>query len=319
MQTIIILGAAGRIGDAAARAFVEAGWRVKGAVRGVHGRDLPADVEWVKVDATDRRALTEACAGADVVLNALNPLYTEWEEKVLPMALNVIHAVEAVGATQLLPGNVYNFGHAIGMGTREDAPRVASTPKARIRIEMERLFERAAAERGARTVVLRAGDFYGGTKPGGWLDAMILARLRKDIFAWPGPMDLPHAFAYLPDLARAFVALAERRASLPAFDTVHFEGHTLTGEAFKAATEAAIGRPLRRRGVPWTLLRAGGLFVPMLRELSAMSYLWRTAHSLDGARMRDLLGPVQTTEPVAAIGRAVADLGLDRGVAKLAA
>lgn len=319
MKTIIILGAAGRIGDAAARAFVEAGWRVKGLARGQHGGELAPGVEWVKADAFDRAALMDACAGADVVLNALNPLYTEWEEKVMPMAENVIAAVEATGATQLLPGNVYNYGYDIGPATREDARQVASTPKARIRIAMEGLFRHAAEERGVPTVVLRAGDFYGGSKPGSWLDLMILSKLKKGVFVWPGPMNLPHAFAYLPDLGRTFVEIAERRDALPAFETFHFEGHTLTGEAFKAATEEAIGHRLSRRGVPWTLLRAGGLFMPMLREVAAMSYLWRTPHGLDGTKLRNFLGDVSSTGPVEAIRQAIRDLHLDDRTARRAA
>ena len=319
MQTIAILGAAGRVGDAAARAFVKAGWRVKGVARSSKGDQLAPGVEWVKADAFDRRSLVAACRGADVVLNALNPQYTEWEEKVMPMAENVVAAVEAAGATQLLPGNVYNFGLEIAVGTREDAPQVPSTPKARIRIAMEELFRRKAEESGVQTLVLRAGDFYGGVKREAWLDLMILSKLKKDVFIWPGPMDLPHAFAYLPDLGEAFVRLAEKRGELPGFDRFHFAGHSLTGTQMKAATEEAVGRPLSRRGVPWTLLRAGGLFVPMLRELVVMSYLWRTPHSLDGSKIEAALGPLPTTDPVRAIRQAVADLALDRETRAMAA
>lgn len=311
MQTIVILGAAGRIGDAAARAFLDAGWRVKGVARGAKGAALAPGVEAVQANAFDREALAAACLGADIVLNALNPAYTEWEEKVLPMAENVIFAAEKAGATHMVPGNVYNFGYEIGLETTEDAPQVASTPKARIRIAMEELFAARARERGVRTIVLRAGDFYGGHRPESWLDIFILAKLRKNIFTWPGPMDVPHAFAYLPDLARAFVMAAEKRSGLAKFERFHLAGHTLTGAQFKAATEQALGRPLTRRGVPWTLVRAGGLFVPLLREVAAMSYLWRTAHSLDGGRFARLIGPEPTTEPATAIGQAIADLGLD--------
>lgn len=318
MKTIVILGAAGRIGDAAARAFIDAGWRVKGVARGAKGAQLAPGVEWVEADAFDRASLVAACVGADVVLNTLNPAYTEWEEKVLPMAENVIAAVEAAGATHLLPGNVYNFGYGIGMATAEDAPQVASTPKARIRIAMEELFSRRAEEKGVQTIVLRAGDFYGGQKPESWLDIFILAKLRKNIFTWPGPMDVPHAFAYLPDLARAFVALAEKRQELNAFERFHFTGHTLTGSEFKAATEKAVGRLLTRRGVPWTLLRAGGLVMPILREVAIMSYLWRTPHSLDGTRLAAAVGGLAETEPADAIRQAVADLGLDRQQRKAA-
>jgi nucleoside-diphosphate-sugar epimerase len=319
MKTIVILGAAGRIGDAASRAFVDAGWSVKGLARGRKGAQLHLDVEWIKADATDRAALVEACTGADVVLNALNSEYTEWEHKVMPMAENVIAACEATGATQLLPGNVYNFGHGIRLGMTEDMPESPSTSKARVRIAMEDLFKRRAAAAGVQTLVLRAGDFYGGTKPGSWLDLFILAKLQKDVFTWPGPMDAPHAFAYLPDLAQGFVRLAQARRRLPAFDSFHFAGHTLSGARMMAATEIALGRRLLRRGVPWTLLRAGGLFVPILREVAAMSYLWQTPHSLDGRKLEALVGPLATTDPVEAIRQAVADQSLDRSPVSTAA
>jgi nucleoside-diphosphate-sugar epimerase len=318
MQTIVILGAAGRIGDAAARAFVEAGWRVKGAARGAKLKELAPGVEPIEVDAFDRAALIEACRGADVILNALNPQYTEWAEKVLPMAENVVAAAAATGATHMLPGNVYNFGYAIKTGTREDDPEIASTEKAEIRIAMENLFRRLAAEQGVRTIILRAGDFFGGTKRESWLDLIILAKLRKDIFTWAGPTDIPHAFAYLPDLGRAFVALAEKRGTLGTFERFHFAGHTLTGLEMKAAAEAAVGRKLAQRGVPWTLLRAAGLVSPMMREIARMSYLWRTPHSLDGGKLERSVGKLPVTPIVDALRQAIADLDLD-GKAKLAA
>lgn len=318
MKTIMILGAAGRIGDAAARAFVEAGWKVRGMARGARLSQLAPGVEPIEVDAFDQAALVEACRGADVILNALNPQYTEWAEKVLPMAENVIAAAAATGATHMLPGNVYNFGYDIRVGTREDDPEIASTEKAEIRIAMEGLFRRFSQERGVQTIVLRAGDFFGGTKPESWLDIIILSKLKKGIFTWAGPADIPHAFAYLPDLGRAFVALAEKRSELGRFERFHFAGHTLSGIEMKAAAEAAVGRKLAQRGVPWTLLRAAGLVSPMLREVAKMSYLWRTPHSLDGTKLERAVGQLPVTPIADALRQAIADLDLD-GKAKLAA
>jgi nucleoside-diphosphate-sugar epimerase len=311
MKTVIVLGAAGRIGNAAAQAFLQAGWRVKGLARNAKAVHLAAGVEPVQGDAFDLAALIEACMGSDVILNALNPLYTEWTEKVIPMAKNVVAAAEETGAMHMLPGNVYNFGYDIPVGATEDTPEVPSTGKAEIRIAMEQLFQKAAMERGVRTVVLRAGDFYGGTKPGSWLDLVILARLCKDIFTWGGPMDIPHAFAYLPDLGRAFVALAERRERLGDFERFHFAGHTLTGNQMKQATEAAIGRGLAARTVPWIALRAAGLVSPMMREVTRMSYLWQTPHSLDGSKLEQTAGKLSVTNPVEAIRQSIADLALD--------
>ncbi|MEX0346616.1 MAG: NmrA family NAD(P)-binding protein [Rhizobiaceae bacterium] len=309
--TIVILGAAGRIGDAAARAFVEAGWRVKCVGRNARLAEMAPGVEPVRADAADGDALTRACDGADVILNALNPQYDEWDEKVIPMARNVAAAAKAAGATVFIPGNVYNFGHSISMNMREDAPQMRSTQKAGIRIELEGLFRQLAEENGVQTLILRAGDFYGGRKTGSWLDLMILSKLHKGVFTWPGPLDLPHSFAYLPDLGRAFVHLADRREELSSFDRFHFGGHTLTGQEMFRLTEQETGRKLKKSGVPWPVIRLMGLFKPLYREVAIMSYLWRTAHSLDGSKFDKLSGSFEATSPADAIGQAIADLDLD--------
>lgn len=313
MKTVIVLGAAGRIGDAASQAFLAAGWRVKGLARNAKTAQLSRGVEPVQGDAFDRAALIAACKGVDVIVNALNPLYTEWTEKVMPMALNVAAAAEAAGATHMLPGNVYNFGYDIPVGATEETPEIPSTEKAEIRIAMERLFRDAAQQRRIRTIVLRSGDFYGGSKPGSWLDLIILAKLRKDVFTWGGPMDIPHAFAYLPDLGKAFVALADKREELTPFERFHFAGHTLSGAEMKAAAEDVVGRQLAARTIPWIALRAAGLFSPMMREVSRMSYLWRTPHSLDGTKLERTLGKLQITDPIVAIRRSIEELALDGG------
>lgn len=311
MQTVVILGAAGRIGDAAAKAFLAAGWRVKGVARNAKAATLRKGVEVIEADAYDRRSLIRAVDGADVILNALNPKYTEWETTVMPLAENVMAAAEASGALHLFPGNVYNFGYGVAMNTGEDAPQTPSTAKARIRMEAEDLFRQRAETRGVRTTILRGGDFYGGVKPESWMDLIILKKLKKDVFTWPGPSDLPHAFAYLPDFAEAFVAVAERRNMLSPFERFHFAGHTMTGVEMHKAAEEAVGRRLRFKTMGWTLPKLIGLAVPIMRELVIMSYLWRTPHSLDGTKLARLTGPLRSTKPAEALREAISDMGLD--------
>ena len=183
---------------------------------------------------------------------------------------------------------------------------------------METRLEAASRDDGVQVIILRAGDFYGGPKGGTWLDMMILKDLKKGRFTWPGPWDLPHAFAYLPDLARAFVALAARRGELGLFERFHFAGHTMTGEDMLAAAEQATGRRLKRVNVNWTMLKLVGLFMPVVREVVKMSYLWRTAHSLDGARLEAVAGPLPSTPPASALAHAIAAQDLD-GPARRAA
>ena len=107
---VLVLGAAGRLGQAAAEAFRAAGWTVAALVRPGSAARAPADTEIVELDALDHAAVGKAARGADVVLHALNPPYTEWSRLALPLAYSAIAAAEAAGATLLFPGNLYNYG-----------------------------------------------------------------------------------------------------------------------------------------------------------------------------------------------------------------
>ena len=73
-----------------------------------------------------------------------------------------------------------------------------------------------------------------------------------------------------------------------------------------------------RAGVPWIVLRAGGLFVPMWREVHEMSYLWFTPHRLDDAKFQVAAGPFAYTPERDAIRTALAELNL-LGAGKAAA
>jgi nucleoside-diphosphate-sugar epimerase len=295
-STVLVLGAAGRIGQVLASAFADAGWEVRAQAR----KPLPealsqrAGLRPVLCDATDAPALIRAAQGATVIVNALNPLYTEWDRLALPLADVALQAARASGALLMLPGNVYNFGRELPPLLRAATPEHGDTPKARTRIEMERRLAAAASD-GVDSVVIRAGDFFGGPGSGTWLDMAMAAKLAKGRFVYPGEFDIPHAWAYLPDLAGAFVRVAERRTALRGHHRLHFAGHTLTGNEFKAALETLTGGPLRRAAMPWRLYRLAAPVVPMLRELIAMRYLWQRPHALADDELRALIGTVPHT------------------------
>jgi len=99
--TVLILGARGRFGLAAARAFADAGWRVLGQMR--PGAQAGADqrIEWLATDLRDTQALATAARGATVVVHALNPAYTNaaWRDQVAPMMDAAIAVTRALDAT----------------------------------------------------------------------------------------------------------------------------------------------------------------------------------------------------------------------------
>ena len=264
-----------------------------------------------------RSTLARAAAGASVLVYGVNPLYTRWNEEALPLARAGMDLAQRLGATFMLPGNVYNFGTAMPPLLRENSPERADNDKSRLRVAMEAEMA-ARASQGLRSIVVRAGDFYGGG-PGSWMDLVLLKSLPAGKLVYPGPLDVPHAWAYLPDLARCFVALAEKD-DLPPVSRFHFPGHTLTGAQLLAAVERAAqavgapaargGRPLRQSVMSWLPLRLLAWAVPMWRELLKMSYLWRVPHALDGSLLRATLGVVPETPVDAALRETLISLGL---------
>ncbi len=301
-DTVLILGATGRLGAAAMRAFADAGWIVLAQSRGTPTH-LPAGAHHLAMDLTQPHALAEAARGARIVLHAVNPPYTGWARHALPLARSGMTVAQQLGATFMLPGNVYNFGAAMPALLREDTPQHPTSRKGAIRCEIEAELSTREAQ-GLRSVVIRSGDFFGaGT--GSWLDLVVTKSLPAGRLVYPGPLDRQHAWAYVPDLARVFVAVGGQaaRQTLPPACRLHFAGHALTGAQWLDAVERvavrlrmAPGHGFRRSGLPWPLLRVGALFVPMLRELVEMAYLWHVPHALDDRALRAQVGALPATD-----------------------
>jgi nucleoside-diphosphate-sugar epimerase len=268
-QVVLVLGASGLFGSHAARMFEQAGWRVRRYDRA-------------------RGDMAGAARGADLIVNALNPPgYHDWARLVPAITQEVLGAAQATGAAVLVPGNVYVFGREPGpwgVGT----PHRAQTRKGKIRAQMEASYRDAAA-RGTQVILLRGGDFVAPGDARSVLDMVVLKHLARGRVTTMGPPAVPRAYAYLPDMARAAVALAERRASLAQFEDVPFPGLTFSTEDLRAALQAQLSRPFRLRRFPWWALRLASPVWELARELSEMRYLYQMPHRLDGTRFAELL------------------------------
>ena len=316
---VLVLGANGRFGRAAVQAFAAAGWQVTAQTRRAASQTWPVGATELRADlpmtplpafaepggAATLRAelpadLRAAAAQADVIVHALNPDYTRWDTLLAPLTARVLALAEGSGALLMLPGNVYNFGSQLPAVLCEDTPFVADTPRAPQRITMEAALAEAAGRGGLRSVVIRAGDFLALAGGGDTLLELAIARqIGRGRVSLMGPPDLPHAWAWLPDLAEVFVQVAARRARLTEAHTVfHFEGLTLTGRELAGGLQGVLGHPLKVGAFPWWLMRLAAPFAPMLRALLQMRYLWQRPHRLDSTRLRRFLGGTLPQTPL---------------------
>lgn len=271
-KTVLILGGKGRFGRHAARAFSERGWDVR------------------QFDRVSEN-LWDAAWGADVIVNAWNPLYPDWAEQVPKLTKQVIEVAKATKATVIVPGNVYNFGTDAPAIYDVNTPHHATNPLGRIRTEMEATYR----DSGVRTIILRAGDFIDTEASGNWFDKMMIPKLGKGQFIYPGNPDIAHAWAWLPDLTSAAAELAEIRADLPVFADIPFAGFTMTGNELCAAIGTCLGRPVKLKKMSWLPLHIARPFWPIARHLLEMQYLWNKPHRVDGTLFSSLLPDFKMT------------------------
>ncbi len=288
-KTVTILGVNGRLGQNAAQAFATAGWQVFGFGR--TDRVAIPGVTFLAGDAENPEDIARAVAPADLVLDAVNLPYDKWDRGRYEKSLSArLKGLSGSGKTLLFPGNIYNFSADAHVLTPE-TPEHPATDKGVIRIRLEQMLKDASERDNLKVIILRAPDFFGPGMTGTVFDLFMLKNLKHDQILYPGNPALGHSWAYLPDLARAFVRLAEERDNLAQFDRLHFAGHFLTGIAFQAAAERALGRPLTLRQVNWLPYRLIAPVIPIVREVLKMNYLWDTPHRLADPRLDQLLGP----------------------------
>ncbi|HYZ64438.1 MAG TPA: NAD-dependent epimerase/dehydratase family protein [Acetobacteraceae bacterium] len=315
-RTALVLGATGGIGGEAAAALLRRGWTVRALHRdpaaAARGTPWLDGVVWMRGDAIRPAEVVEAARGAALIVHAVNPPgYRRWGELVLPMLESSIAAARASGARILLPGTVYNYGPDTFPVLTEGSPQNPRTRKGTIRAEMERRLRMAAETAGVRTLIVRAGDFFGPRAGNSWFSQGLVrpGRPLRSI-TYPGRAGVGHAWAYLPDVAEAMACLVEE-AALGAFESFHFAGHwDADGTTMVSAIRRAVGDPgLRVRRFPWEMVAAASPFVPLFRELWELRHLWREPLRLDNARLANALGAEPHTPIEVAVRDTLAGLG----------
>jgi nucleoside-diphosphate-sugar epimerase len=310
----LVLGATGAFGAHVTAALLAKGWTITAmardpaAARRKAGVNMP--IEWVKGDALVLADVARAAQGARLIVHAVNPpRYRNWGGTVMPMLNSTIAAAKAEGARILLPGTVYNYAPDSGERIAENAPQAPITRKGAIRVAMEARLREAAAE-GVKSLVIRAGDFFGPAADNSalaWLVVKSGGHARATLR--PGPAEVGHAFAYLPDLARATALVLEREDELADVESFHFGGSWLTPLALRDMLRVAVDRPrLPSIPFPWAMVHAMAPFDETMREMLEMRYLWRKPIGLDNAKLVAILGEEPRTPLVAAISATLADV-----------
>ncbi|QPE05444.1 NAD-dependent epimerase/dehydratase family protein [Microbacterium schleiferi] len=291
----VIVGA-GPVGSSLARILTGDGESVIVVTRS--GRTPAGDgLRSVAADASDPDALSRICSGAAAIYNCANPgSYVEWERLWPPLASALLTAAESTGAVLVTMSNLYGYGPVT-------APMTAGMPlrptdhKGALRA---RMWEdaRAAHEAGRiRATEARASDYIGPTLP---VASGLLARYAQStlagkpasVFADP---DVPHAWTAIDDVARTLATLGRDDRAWGRPWLVPTNPPVSVRDTLRELSAAAGAPEPRLRLVPRWLLRAGGVAVPLLREVNGMLYQFDAPFEVDATETEESFGIRPTT------------------------
>jgi nucleoside-diphosphate-sugar epimerase len=292
MSKHVIVGA-GQVGHQLAELLTAQGHEVVVVTRSGSG---PDQVTKVAADAADRERLTEITKGASALYNCMNPRYHEWPKVWPPVAASLLATAEATGAVLVTLSCLYGYG-PVDEPMTEDLPLAATGVKGRVRAAMWADMLAAHQAGRVRATELRGSDYFGPSAGdqsylGDRFLPPLLAGKRVMFFSDP---DVPHAWTYLPDVARALaVAGTDERAWGRAWHIP--TGPPLSARAVAERVCALAGAPAPRfTQVPRGIFNAMGMVSPLLRELRETRYQFDRPYILDSSAFETMFGVLPTS------------------------
>lgn len=287
MSTFLVTGA-GPVGATIALQLAARGDHVRLATRSGSGPDHDR-ITKLRLDVNDRPALARAADGVAAVFHAIHGSKYQaavWRAE-LPGAEQAVMDVAAeIGAVVVFPESLYSYGPVTGPMT-EATPSSASTGKLGVRAELIR----ARSAHAADTVSMVASDFYGPRVRGAIAgDRMVPRLLAGKSVQTIGRLDQVHSFTYVPDLAAAMIAAAERPAAWNRVLHAPTAPPVTQRELVRTfAEEAGVAVP-RILAVPAWLLRALGKVNGQAREAAETSYMVDGPFVMTSTVTEELLG-----------------------------
>lgn len=297
-KSYLVLGATGGIGYAFTNELIAQGIKTSVFVRNVEkakslfGNNSLIDI--IVGDVTNREELKKASYNKDFIFCGINTPYQMWETKMENIISNVIASAKQNRATILFPENHYAFGN-IGSPITENTVPKPSTKKGEIRLNLVKRLQEAANKKECKVVIIRLPDFFGPNVTNGLIKPIFHEALNNKPIKWMINADIPHQFAYTPDVAKYFYLLSQED-KLQEFFLINYGGITVDSlKTFSKKISKIQGNPEQVKIAPKLMLNILGLFIPELKELKENFYLFENSIILDDSKLKRMYPKVSST------------------------
>ncbi len=294
-----LLGAAGAVGKELGKVLAARGemFRVVGRnlteLKTAFGSYGPL-VDYHVADLLDPEAAAQAMSGIDTVFYLVGVPYHRFELHPRISEIVVNSAAKSGVRHFIHLSTLYSYGLMTSSRITEGHPRDPHTYKGRMRKEQEDIVLAAHGKNGMNVTILCPPDFYGGDSSLSLVHRVFEGALLNKPADVIGPIDLPHEFVYVPDLALTLFQLSQKEEAYGRRWNLGGYGY-ITVRDFAKKIYAETGAQLRLRVAGKWLLRILGLKDVFMREFVEMHYLMSKPIFVDDSNLKKLIPELQKT------------------------
>lgn len=310
MQTII--GSGGTIGQPLAAELKKYSEKIRLVSR--NPRKVNESDELYPLDVNDHSKLKEAIRGSEVVYITIGFKYDlkVWQDKWPAFMREVIDSCVANNARLVFFDNVYMYDRAAIPFMTEESPVNPPSKKGIVRSQLIGMLMNAVDKGTLTALIARSADFYGPDIRNSLLGEMAVKNLMKKSKAMLfGNPDKIHTYTFTPDAAKATALLGNTADAYNQAWHLPTAKDRLTNKQWIELIAAELNVKPGIRHVPVWMIKALGLFVPVMKEFPEMVYQYEMDYVFDSSKFEKRFG-IAATPPKEGIKRMIA--GLKAGI-----
>ena len=291
-----ILGSGGAIGIELAKALRTYTNDIRLASR--HPKRVNPEDEIFQADLTDREQLFGAVENSEIVYVTVGFAYNikVWKREWPPFIKNMLDACLQNNSKLVFFDNVYAIGGDNVSHITENSPISPSSKKGEVRAQVDRLILESIEKKGLNVIIARSADFFSDVKGNSMVMNLIYDNLVKGKKAqWLCDATKVHSMSYTPDLAAGTAILGNTPDAYNQIWNLPTDTEKITGAGWVNLFAAEMGTGNEYQVLPNWLMKALGLFIPIMKELPEMNYQYDRDYFFDSSKFNNHFNYTPTT------------------------
>jgi nucleoside-diphosphate-sugar epimerase len=227
------------------------------------------------------------------IFHGINYPYNEWFGNMDIVTEKIIKAATQHKAMIIFPGNVYNYGNLPVI--KEDSPQNPCSAKGALRVALEKKMYDAAMAGKCEVLTVCLPDFWGKNVLNDGIKPIFINALQGKAVPYIVRTDIPHQLVFTKDAAEIMVRLMQRGLTKP-YENYNYGGQIFpTMKSLLNQISRVANAPEKITVYPAWLFSILGLFMPIMKEIKEMLYLFGGTVLLEDSKVRAIFPTFKET------------------------